>query len=145
MPYVLAIIKESQRLYPSVTQIPFRRAISDYKLPDGRVISEGTIISLNVVEINRDPKAWPDPDNFKPERFLRDTVSTAQSANYLTFGYGKRICLGMQFSILEQRVILSMMLNRFKWKMTDPKQILEFGASTLTVPKSLGLTFEELQ
>lgn len=95
MPYVLAIIKESQRLYPSAAQIGFRQVAFDFTLPDGRIIPKDSLITANIVQINRDPKNWPNPHEFNPERFLQDPDnlnSTAQSANYLTFFYGKRIC-----------------------------------------------------
>ena len=92
MPYVLCVIKEAQRLYPSAAQIGFRKATADYPLPDGRIIPKDTVVTVNVWQINRDPSVWEDPDSFVPERFMSDPTSTAQPANYITFGYGKRIC-----------------------------------------------------
>ena len=145
MPYVLAIIKESQRLYPSLAQPQSRRATSDFPLADGRVIQKGTMVVISILQINRDPKAWPEPDSFNPDRFMQETISTAQGPNYMTFSYGKRICLGMQFSIVEQRVILSMLLNRFKWKLADPNQTLKLGSISLALPGSLRITFEDSQ
>lgn len=93
MPLILCIIKESQRLYPSVTQIGHRKATADVTLPDGRIIPKDTIVSVNVWQINRDPDVWENPDTFNPDRFMDDPTSTAQPKNYLTFSYGKRICM----------------------------------------------------
>lgn len=94
MPYLLAIIKETQRLYPSLAQMLFRRSLNDYVLPDGRVIPKDTVLTINVWQINRDPKAWEDPDEFRPERFLNEAEknNTTQGPNYFTFSNGKRIC-----------------------------------------------------
>lgn len=52
------------------------------------------------------------------------------------------IGLGMQFSILEQRVILSMLLRRFKWSLANPNETLGFEPPGLLVPKALNIKFE---
>lgn len=93
MPYVLAVIKEGQRLYPSATVLDFRYTAEDYVFPDGRSVPKDTKIWVSILEINRDPQAWPNPHAFNPDRFLSSSpLSTAQPANYLTFSNGKRIC-----------------------------------------------------
>lgn len=53
------------------------------------------------------------------------------------------IGLGMQFSLVEQRVVLSMLLCKYRWRLADPTAKLDFGPSTLLVPTSLEMIFEE--
>lgn len=92
MPFILCIIKESQRLYPSVTQIGLCKSTADFALSDGRIIPKDTVVVINTLQINRDPSTWKNPSSFDPDRFINDSTTTAQPENYLTYSYGKRKC-----------------------------------------------------
>lgn len=64
-------------------------------------------MAINAYSLHRDPKLWPDPDAFCPERFLdkAQNASRDQTA-FLPFGLGPRMCIGMRFALEELRIML---------------------------------------
>ncbi|KAG6636977.1 hypothetical protein CIPAW_11G148400 [Carya illinoinensis] len=96
--YLEAIIKETFRLHPSS---PFLivRTPSESSIIGGYHIPKGSSIFLHAWSIQRDPKYWDNPLEFKPERFLNDAYGrfdySGNNFKYLPFGSGRRICAGL--------------------------------------------------
>lgn len=87
-------ISESQRIH-----VPFlvknKLCTADYTFPDQSLsIKAGTTIAVSVHSMHRDPKFYPDPEQFIPERFTDDEVAKRHKFVYLPFGEGPRMCLG---------------------------------------------------
>jgi cytochrome P450 len=70
-------------------------------------------IALEITAMHRNPDLWSDPLEFKPERWLDNKAKPG----FVAFGAGARICPGMNLSLLEQRVVLSMLLRRYEWSL----------------------------
>ncbi|KAI9149701.1 hypothetical protein H9P43_009879 [Blastocladiella emersonii ATCC 22665] len=134
MSYVTYVIKETMRLYPSVGNLPPRILTSPAILSDGSRVPAGTIVSGNTIAIHRDCAQWgDDADEFKPERWADLGVGadgaipmhpSAHDFKWVPFGGGQRICPGQSFSIIEQRVVLSMLLLRYEWTVAGNKAAL---------------------
>lgn len=62
-------------------------------------------------------KYWDRPQEFIPERFDTASKNYRENAVWMPFGYGPRTCIGLNFSLSEQRVLLAMMLKKFCWKL----------------------------
>ncbi|KAI9190440.1 hypothetical protein H9P43_001874 [Blastocladiella emersonii ATCC 22665] len=131
MPYLTAIIKETMRLYPSVPAMPMRELMEPVTLSSGLHLGTGSFVASDVHAVQTASEYWgDDAEKFKPERFLanEDKVMamnpSAHDFKWVPFGGGQRICLGQQFSIVEQRVILSMLLLRYEWTVTGNKAAL---------------------
>jgi cytochrome P450 family 6 len=76
----------------------FREATEDYKVPDmSLVIRKGEKIVIPTYSIHHDPKYYPDPFKFDPERFSEEEKSKRPNGTYLPFGNGPRLCLGNSF------------------------------------------------
>ncbi|XP_019451530.1 PREDICTED: cytochrome P450 714A1-like isoform X1 [Lupinus angustifolius] len=109
------VIQESLRLYgPGV--MAAREALADVKLGQ-LVLPKGIILWLNLSALHRDPNNWgEDACEFKPERFA-DGVSKAckYPQAYVPFGLGSRICLGQNFSMIEMKIILCLLLSKFNF------------------------------
>ncbi|XP_076763021.1 putative cytochrome P450 305a1 [Xylocopa sonorina] len=92
LPYVDAVMTESQRLWPVFPIIGPRRVIEDTVL-DNYSIPKNSTILINTYSLSIDPKIFPEPQKFKPERHLKNGVYEP-NANIIQFGKGKRRCPG---------------------------------------------------
>ncbi|XP_039306128.1 probable cytochrome P450 6a14 [Solenopsis invicta] len=92
MTYLQKVIDESMRKYPSVP-ILNRICTEEIDLPDIHV-PKGTLITIPVLGIHRDPTIYPDPDKFDPERFCKDEKEKRHPCAFLPFGKGQRMCIG---------------------------------------------------
>lgn len=104
--YTEAVINETLRLHPPAP-ITGRMTAEDYRLGD-YTLAAGTRIVLLLDIINRDPKSYPEPNTFDPERFLG-----ARPGPYcwVPFGGGIKRCIGASFSMCELTTILHTMLK----------------------------------
>ncbi|KAI9293771.1 cytochrome P450, partial [Neoconidiobolus thromboides FSU 785] len=108
--YLNCVIKESMRI--ATTSVPLKRyANKNATLSDGTEIKRGDMISLVLYLHHRNPEYFPEPEIFNPDRF-KDPHSI-QSTMWMPFGIGSRICVGLNFSLIEQRVILLMLLQKY--------------------------------
>ncbi|KAG6538163.1 hypothetical protein ZIOFF_003274 [Zingiber officinale] len=94
LPYLQAIIKETMRLHPSVPMIP-RRSTRDTKIK-GYDVPANTTVFINLWAMGRDPEQWPEPLEFRPERFLEEPGQQldvrGQHFEMIPFGSGRRLC-----------------------------------------------------
>ncbi|KAL7284540.1 hypothetical protein ACG7TL_001832 [Trametes sanguinea] len=99
LPYITAIAKEAMRWQSVVPLgIPHRSLADDeYK---GYFIPAGSAVIANLWSLSRDPKVYPDPETFNPDRFIKDGKINpdVQDPNTFVFGYGRRICPGRHFA-----------------------------------------------
>ncbi|CAH1231801.1 CYP27A1 [Branchiostoma lanceolatum] len=123
MPYLRAVFKETFRLYPT-TFFNTRTLTRDVVLAGYRVPSKTQVIMANNV-IGTLPEYYPEPDTYKPERWLRNESTNIQAFALLPFGYGARMCIGRRFA--EQEVFLGLIriIQKFHvgWDGEDMKQI----------------------
>ncbi|TMJ02010.1 MAG: cytochrome P450 [Alphaproteobacteria bacterium] len=112
MPYAWAVIQESARLYPPIWLMS-RRALDDDEI-GGYRIAAGTLVVFSPFLLHRRADLWPQPETFRPERFLGEADHGAVSEfSYLPFSGGPRHCVGKHFAALEMRIVLPLILRRF--------------------------------
>ena len=91
LPYLEAVMNESLRLFPPITTFVTRVSLTDYKYSDTRgihiVIPKGANILVPVDRLHRDPQLWPEPDTFRPDRFL-GVKRTFDTISFQPFGAG---------------------------------------------------------
>ncbi|KAG2655113.1 cytochrome P450 714D1-like [Panicum virgatum] len=105
------VMSEVLRLYPPSPNVQ-RQALEDMK-----GIPRGTNMWVDVVAMHRDPALWgEDAHLFRPERFARDPLQGGcrHRMGFLPFGFGGRICVGRNLTAMEYRVVLAMLLRRFR-------------------------------
>nr|GMD14579.1 cytochrome P450 76A2-like [Ipomoea batatas]GME17310.1 cytochrome P450 76A2-like [Ipomoea batatas] len=115
--YMQAVLKESLRLHPPGTLLLPRTAIQDTKFMEYD-IPKDTQVFVNVWAIGRDPESWDDPLSFKPERFLGSNIDfKGQDFEFLPFGAGRRICVGLPLGNRMLHFILGSLLHAFDWEL----------------------------
>jgi cytochrome P450 len=103
------VLKESMRVYPPVPMLS-RQAIADITI-GGHAIKAGTSIVMPIYAIHRHHKRWRDPDVFDPTRFAPENEAGISRYQYLPFGAGPRICIGMAFAMIEATAMLATLLQ----------------------------------
>jgi cytochrome P450 len=106
--YLDATIKETLRLRPVVPGV-IRRLQRPLEI-GGMALPAGVHIAPSIYLIHRRADVYPEPDAFRPERFLGER--TPSTYEWLPFGGGIRRCLGASFALYEMRIVLSAILRR---------------------------------
>ncbi len=106
--YLEAVLKEAMRrrtvIGGTVRRLTRDMTVAGYPLP------RGTVVQTSIVLAHADPGSHPDPESFRPERFLDGGVA---AGTWLPFGGGVRRCIGAGFSLMEGTAVLSEVLRRF--------------------------------
>ncbi|MCC5637586.1 cytochrome P450 [Nostoc sp. CHAB 5844] len=130
LPYLKAVCQETLRMCPPV---PFAIrllkqpwAFCGYELPAG--IGIGTAIGVT----HFDPKIYPEPQTFRPERFLEQQYSPYE---YLPFGGGTRRCLGAAFALYEMQIVLGTIMARHKLALAEQKPVTPSSLGFAISPK----------
>lgn len=97
LPYLEAVISEALRLHPILPMIS-REVMEDYTLPGGVQLTKGLRVHLPVYYLHHNPEYFPEPEEFRPERFLGDERRNINPYTYLPFGEGPRNCIGKAIS-----------------------------------------------
>jgi cytochrome P450 len=129
--YTEMVLKEAMRLYPAVWGIG-RRALQDCELGGYRVPAGSNIFILQW-RTQRDPRFFPDPERFDPERWREDPVRSGKIPRfaYFPFGAGPRVCVGASFAMMEATLLLAMIQQRFHLEIVAGHPIELFASVTL--------------
>jgi cytochrome P450 len=115
LPYTQAVISESIRLRPPAWAIG-RTAIAGHRA-NGYSIDQGSIVVISPWLLHHDPRWWPKPASFRPERWLDADLERPRYA-FIPFGGGPRVCIGEPFARLEAAMLLASIARR--WRFASP-------------------------
>lgn len=114
LPYLRMVWEETLRLYPPVYRID-REAMADDELC-GQRVRKGDQVTIWPWVVHRHRTLWAAPDLFNPENFDPEAKAGHHRYQYLPFGAGPRVCIGMPFAQAEGLLILSHWLARFRFR-----------------------------
>jgi cytochrome P450 len=109
--YVERVLNETLRLYSPIHSIS-RVALEDDTI-GGFKIAEGSMIYVSLYATHRLPYLWPDPDKFDPDRFLPELVAERPRFAFIPFAAGHRNCVGANMAVVEAKLVLAMIAQRF--------------------------------
>ncbi|CAO3614209.1 unnamed protein product [Mucor fragilis] len=120
MEYLNMIIKETLRLHSPVAVSSPRLAMEDCML-GSTLVPKGSTVVIDAISIHRNAKYWKHPDEFNPDRFAAGGEAEKHAGSgltYVPFGGGTRHCIGRNFAMNEQKVMLSMFLRKYTWTLS---------------------------
>ncbi len=119
LPLLDRVLKESQRLLPATPYMFIRQATAGFQL-DGHELPADTGFIVSPLITHRIPELYEDPLRFDPERWTRIAPTAYE---YMPFGAGPRLCIGMGFASQALRIVLPMVLARFGVELVDGAKV----------------------
>jgi cytochrome P450 len=132
LPYTEAVMSEAMRLYPPAYMVA-RRAIADTEI-GGYPVPAGAEVVAWIYMTHRDPRWYPQPLAFRPERFAPEARAALPKMAYLPFGGGPRACIGAGFAMVEARLILATLACRYRFEL-EPGHRVAIQPRITLVPK----------
>ena len=134
LPYLSAVVAETLRIYPifpglflRILKVPLE--IAGYQFP------AGTALMPSVYLVHHREELYPEPQQFRPERFLERSYSASE---YLPFGGSNRRCIGSALAQLEMKLVIATILSRFQLQLKSTKAVKPVRRGlTLAPPLSL--------
>lgn len=119
--YLECVYKETMRLRSTVPY--FGRELSEDCEIGGYCVPKGTNVLVMSIPLHRDPKYFPDPDKFDPDRWYGENPTDKNPFCYVPFSAGLRNCIGQKFAVMELKVLLSGILRRFDIRCSEAEKI----------------------
>ncbi|KAI9307143.1 cytochrome P-450 cyp509A1 [Cunninghamella echinulata] len=146
--YLNQIIKEVLRIHPPLVFLVSPRKVTQDVDLNGIFLPKGSLVNPNIYDTHHSSNVWHDPETFNPDRWSPNGEAEQladKGMAWIPFSNGTRTCLGMNFSLLEQRVILAKFLIKYEWSL--PKDSIHHDHlvalySVLTTPVNLNIQFK---
>lgn len=130
-PYLKAVVQETLRIHPIVTEtlrkLTRPMELGEFTVPAGMAVASATVLAHYNADV------YPDPDTFRPERFLERSYSPFE---YMPFGGGHRRCVGAAFAGYEMAIVLGTLLKRFEFQLLDTHPVVPKRRSVTMGPSS---------
>ncbi|NXE89308.1 CP3A9 protein, partial [Menura novaehollandiae] len=132
--YLDMTVNETLRLYPLGGRLE-RTCKKDVEI-NGVTIPKGTVVTIPPYVLHRNPEYWPNPEEFRPERFTKENKESMDPYTYLPFGAGPRNCIGMRFALLTLKVAIASLLQHFTFQTCKETQIpMKLSSQGLLTPE----------
>jgi cytochrome P450 len=138
--YTDMVVKEALRLYPPIPSFA-RQANTDLTL-GGYPVPKGMIISISPNVIHHDPRWYPEPDAFRPERFSKENEKLLPKYAYLPFSSGPRVCIGNSFASMEAVLVLATIAQRYRLRLVPGHPVVPQATLTLRPKHGLKMALE---
>ncbi|MBA0782580.1 hypothetical protein Gotri_000443 [Gossypium trilobum] len=143
---ITMIINETLRLYPPISGV-IRKVGREVRLGT-LVLPTHSEVDMQIIALHHDPDLWGDDvDLFKPERFAEGIAEATKynAAAFMPFGLGPRSCVGMSFTIIQAKIALSMILQRYTSNLSPSYVHAPLQRLTLRPQHGIQLLFHSLR
>lgn len=130
LPYLNAVCSEALRIYP-VGMLTFPRVVKVPVSLMGYELEPETVVIGSIYLMHRREDLYPEPETFKPERFLERQFSPYE---FVPFGNGSRRCIGAAFAQFEMKVALAKILSTLELKLADNREVRPVRRGLVTAP-----------
>jgi cytochrome P450 len=138
LPYAERVVKESMRLYPPAWSLA-RTVISDIEL-GGYVIPAGANVVMSQWIMHRNPRYFPRPEEFEPDRWAAIQAQKFPRFAYFPFGGGPRQCIGASFALMEATLLLVTIAQQFRLRSLPGHPVVPVPSFTLRPKYGLRMT-----
>ncbi|XP_069702400.1 probable cytochrome P450 6a14 [Periplaneta americana] len=140
MEYLDKVVNETLRKYPPAQTLTRERTKTTKIRGTNAVMEKGMQIMISIMGLHHDPKYYPDPEKFDPERFSEEEKSKRPHFSYLPFGEGPRICIGMRFGLMQTKVGIISLLSKYEVHPSEKTSIpLVFDSKALVLAPEGGM------
>jgi cytochrome P450 len=115
LPYTEMVFAESMRLYPPAWALG-RRALNDYEA-GGYPVPANSVVVMSQWIMHRDPRFFPEPERFDPERWRPEAKEARPKFSYFPFGSGPRVCIGESFAWMEGVLLIAALAQRWRMRL----------------------------
>lgn len=127
--YLDRVIEEAMRRHPPISFLS-RKCTQDTVLKVGNIpVHKGCIVQVPTYSIHHDPKYYPDPEIFNPDRFTEEAIRQRPHYTYMPFGLGNRMCLGMRYANLQVKTGLVHVMRHYTVQTDDLNTKVEYRKS----------------
>src|SRR5581483_3810473 len=88
-----------------------------------------------IIEMHNNPHFYPNPERYQPERFTLENSSKRHPFAYIPFSAGPRNCIGQRFALMEEKIIVTKILRKFKIKSLDERDKIIYSVEMVLRPK----------
>ncbi|MCI0528280.1 MAG: cytochrome P450, partial [Nitrospira sp.] len=142
--YTNMVFAEAMRLYPPLW-ITRRRVLNDYQI-DRYILPAGSVVLMSQYVMHHDPRYFPDPFKFDPERWTPEAESKLPRGAYFPFGAGgPRQCLGEGFSWMEGTLIIATLARKWRMRFVPGHPIELLPAYTLRPKYGIHMVLERIK
>jgi len=140
LPYLTAVCQETLRIYP-IAPSTFARILKSPMEIMGYQFEGGTAFLPSIYLVHHRDDIYPEPKQFKPERFLERQYSPYE---YFPFGGGNRRCIGSALALLEMKLVLATILSQFELALTDNRLVKPMRRGlTIAPPGNLRMVLKQ--
>jgi cytochrome P450 len=111
--YTERVVKETLRLYPPAVAVFMRQVLADMEIA-GYTLPRNSLVQIFSYVCQRDPRWFPEPETFDPDRFLPERQQSLPPFAYFPFGGGPRVCIGNTFAMMEMTLVAATLLQYLK-------------------------------
>lgn len=127
--YVEQVLQESLRIYSPIHSLS--RVANEETTVGGHALPKGCTAVVSLYATHRLPAYWPDPERFDPERFTPEACAGRYNFAYIPFAVGHRNCIGGTLAMVEGKLILAQVAQRYLLDLAPGERIEPMAATTM--------------
>lgn len=141
--YTEQVLCEAMRLYPPTWRL-VRRALKDFPVGD-YVIPAGSLVVMCQYTMHRDPRFFPDPEEFEPDRWTPENRASRPAYSFFPFGGGPRRCVGEPFALMEGVLLMASLARRWRMRLAPGHRVEMLPQHLLRAKYGMLMTLEKRQ